>query len=219
MKNGALVFCLIAIFMVSGCAGPMTKTEKGTAVGVGVGAATGALLGQAIGHNTGSTLLGAAAGAVVGGIAGNMIGSYMDRQEEEMRKAVAHRKGTRVERRQNNLTVTMKSDVLFDSGSYALKPGGYDEVRRIADILVRYPETRVIVEGHTDSTGSERYNQELSEYRARAVADALVQDGVNAARITAQGFGESRPVATNATETGKQMNRRVTIHVIPVEAG
>ena len=111
----------------------------------------GRLLGQAIGRNTGSTLLGAAAGAVVGGIAGNMIGGYMDKQEQEFQQQVAGRDGTTVQRQQNNLSVTMKSDVLFDTGSSLIKPGGQDEIARIADILNRYPQTRVTVEGHTDS--------------------------------------------------------------------
>ena len=161
MRKRLLVLGITVAFMVSACAG-MTNQEKGTATGVGLGAATGALLGQAIGRNTGSTLLGAAAGAVVGGIAGNMIGGYMDKQEQDFQRQVAGRHGTTVQRQQNDLAVNMKSDVLFDTGSSVIKPGGYDEIARIADILNRYPETRVTIEGHTDSKGSESYNMRLS---------------------------------------------------------
>ncbi len=214
MNKKVLILCIALAFVVSGCSTPMTNTEKGTAAGVGIGAATGAILGQAIGRNTSSTLLGAAAGAAVGGIAGSMIGSYMDRQEREMQRLVAGREGTT----ENNLSINMKSDVLFDTGSSLIKPGGNDEIARIAGVLNRYPETRVTVEGHTDSAGSESYNMQLSEQRARAVGEALVGRGVNAARVTTVGLGESRPIASNATEGGKQLNRRVTILVVPIEA-
>lgn len=217
MRKRLLVLGVAVAFMTSACAG-MTQQEKGTAAGVGIGAATGALLGQAIGRNTSSTLLGAAAGAVVGGIAGNMIGSYMDKQEQELQAAVAGRQGTTVQRRQNDLAITMKSDVLFDSGSSVIKPGGEDEIARIADILNRYPETRVTVEGHTDSKGSESYNIRLSEERARAVADGLMARGVDGRRLTVIGLGPSRPIASNNTEAGRQLNRRVTLMVTPIEA-
>ncbi len=196
----------------------MSNQEKGTAAGVGIGAATGALLGQAIGRNTGSTLLGAAAGAAVGGIAGNLIGGYMDKQEREFQQRVAGREGTTVQRRQDNLSITMKSDVLFDTGSSLIKPGGYDEIARIAEILNRYPQTRVTIEGHTDSSGSESNNMKLSRERARAVGEALAARGVDPGRITTVGLGESRPIASNATESGKQLNRRVALLVVPIEA-
>ena len=205
-------------FMLFACAAPMSNTEKGTAAGVGIGAATGALLGQAIGRNTGSTLLGAAAGAAVGGIAGNMIGSYMDKQEREFQRQVAGREGTTVQRLQDNLSITMKSDVLFDTGSSLIKPGGYDEIARIAEILNRYPQTRVTIEGHTDSAGSESYNMKLSEERAQAVGEALVARGVDPGRLTTVGLGESRPIASNAAESGKQLNRRVSLLLVPIEA-
>lgn len=218
MSKKILILCVALAFMVSACATPMTKTEKGTAAGVGIGAATGALLGQAIGRNTGATLLGAAAGAVVGGIAGNLIGGYMDKQEQEFQQLVAGREGTTVQRQQNNLSVTIKSDVLFDTGSSLIKPGGQDEIARIADILNRYPQTRVTIEGHTDSVGSERNNMRLSEERARAVGDVLVARGVDPGRVATVGLGESKPIASNTTEAGKQLNRRVALLVVPVEA-
>jgi outer membrane protein OmpA-like peptidoglycan-associated protein len=205
-------------FMLTACTAPMSNTEKGTAAGVGIGAATGALLGQATGRNTGSTLLGAGAGAAVGGIAGNMIGGYMDKQERDFQQLIAGRDGTTVQRLQNNLNITMKSDVLFDTGSSLIRPGGYDEIARIAEILNRYPQTRVTIEGHTDSAGSESYNMKLSEERARAVGEALVARGVDPGRVTAVGLGESRPIASNTTESGKQLNRRVSLLLVPIEA-
>ncbi len=213
MKKSFALLLAIGL-LLPGCAG-MSKTEQGAAVGVGVGAATGAVLGQAIGRDTTSTVIGAVAGAAAGGLIGGAIGNYMDRQEQEFRAQMARMEGASVQRYQDNLAITMRSDVLFDVGSARLKPGGTDEVYRIADILNRYPETRVEVGGHTDSTGSERSNFDLSDRRAQSVADALVNAGVNPRRIAARGYGETRPVATNATEAGRQQNRRVVIDVIP----
>jgi outer membrane protein OmpA-like peptidoglycan-associated protein len=141
----------------------------------------------------------------------------MDRQEQELRQAFANAQAASVQREQNILSVTLKSDVLFDTNSYMLKPGAYSEIDRLAKVLVNYPQTRVRVEGHTDSTGSLQYNQMLSERRAMAVRDALVQRGVDPRRIEVVGYGPSQPIATNATEAGRQMNRRVTVVIIPQE--
>jgi len=214
------IFVVAVVMILSGCATqpgypPPSKAQQGALTGAGIGAATGAILGAAIGGSGKAALLGAAGGAVAGGIAGGMIGSYMDRQEQELRQAFANVEGASIQREQNILAVTLKSDVLFDTNSYTLKPGAYEEIDRVAKVLVTYPQTRVRVEGHTDSRGSEQYNQMLSERRAMAVRDALVQRGVDSRRIEVVGYGASRPVATNATEAGRQMNRRVTIVIIP----
>lgn len=217
MKKNLVLLLLSITMAISGCATDMNRTQKGALVGTGVGAGTGALLGQAIGRDTTSTVIGALAGAVVGGLAGGAIGGYMDRQEAELRRVESISQGATVERNQQQLLVTLRSDVLFDVDSARLKPGAYDELDHVADILTRYPETLVMVDGHTDSTGSEAHNQRLSENRAFAVTDALVQRGVDSRRITPRGFGESRPIASNATEAGRQLNRRVAITIIPVE--
>jgi outer membrane protein OmpA-like peptidoglycan-associated protein len=113
------------------------------------------------------------------------------------------------------LTVTFKSDYLFAVNSAVLRPGADSELQRVARVLRDYPETNIQIAGYTDSTGSEEYNQKLSERRAEAVRNALVGMGVNASRLTVIGYGESRPIASNATESGRQQNRRVEVRIVP----
>ena len=206
---------IIGMFALSGCAAPQTKTGKGAAYGAAGGAVAGAVLGQAIGRDTQGTLLGAAAGAAVGAAAGAGVGQMMDRQEAEMRDALAASDAAAVRREGELLAITLKGDVSFDLDSYVVRPGLYNELDRIAQIMIKYPQTSILVEGHTDGTGSETYNQQLSERRASSVKDLLVQRGVEARRINILGYGKSRPVATNATAVGRQMNRRVEIRINP----
>jgi outer membrane protein OmpA-like peptidoglycan-associated protein len=217
MKNRVILVSLIFIFLISGCAG-MTRTQSGAALGTGLGAATGAALGQAIGRDTTSTLLGAGAGALVGGLAGGMIGNYMDKQEQELRQAFYNVESASIQREQDVLAVSFRSDMMFDVNSAVLNPGAYSEIDRVANVLIRYPQTRVRVEGHTDSTGDEMYNMRLSENRAQSVAGALVSRGIDPARVQPIGFGEGRPLATNATEAGRQLNRRVNVVIEPIRA-
>jgi outer membrane protein OmpA-like peptidoglycan-associated protein len=210
-----LVICLAVALTAVGCAQPMTKTQKGAAIGTGIGAAAGAGLGQAIGGDTKGTLLGAGIGAVVGGLAGGGIGRYMDNQEATMRQQLAGVEGANIQRNADLLAVTFKSDVLFDTNSAALKAGSYDEISRVAQVLNQYPETTIMIAGHTDSTGSDTLNQQLSEQRAMSVKNALTGQGVNPARMSAVGYGESKPIADNNTESGRQTNRRVAITITP----
>jgi outer membrane protein OmpA-like peptidoglycan-associated protein len=207
-----------ALWLLAGCATTATKAEKGAGYGAAGGAAVGAVLGQVIGKNTESTVLGAAAGALVGAAAGGGIGHMMDKQEAEMREALAASEAAAVRREGDLLAITLKGDVTFDFDSVTVRPGLYNEINRIAEIMIKYPETHIMVEGHTDSVGSESYNQRLSERRAEAVKNLLVQRGVDAYRVTPVGYGESRPVATNAEEAGRQLNRRVEIRIKPIQA-
>ena len=115
------------------------------------------------------------------------------------------------------LAVTFKSDVLFDVGSSSVKPGAYDELMRVSQVLNQYPQTSITIAGHTDATGSEESNQRLSEQRALSVKNALAGQGVNAMRMNTVGYGESKPVADNATESGRLMNRRVLITITPTQ--
>lgn len=216
MRNLMIGLMVLTLF-AAGCAPPANRAEQGTRVGVGVGAAGGALLGQAIGRNTKSTLIGAGIGALVGGIAGNQIGSYMDAQETAFRQELSAVEGANIQRNAETLSLTFRSDVLFDVNSTTLKAGAHDEMFRVAKVLNQYPQTTLLVAGHTDSTGTEQYNQQLSERRAEVVKNALVGNGVNPNRIRTIGFGEGKPIASNADEGGRQMNRRVQITIEPIQ--
>jgi outer membrane protein OmpA-like peptidoglycan-associated protein len=211
-KMIAIGLCLTMIGILLGCAG-QTREQKGTGTGAAVGAGVGAILGQAIGQDTESTLLGAGIGAVLGGIAGNRIGAYMDRQEEELRQATAASEAASIRREQDVLIATFRSGVMFDFDSAKLTPGGQAEIARIATVFNRYPQTMIRVEGHTDTIGSEAYNQRLSEKRANAVRNALIQQGVYEPRITTIGFGESQPISSEHA-----VNRRVNIVITPIRA-
>lgn len=214
-----ILIVVLGLFALSGCAAPQSKTGKGAAYGAAGGAIAGAILGQAIGHNTQGTLLGAAAGAAVGAGAGAGIGHMMDKQEADMRNALAASNAAAVKREGDLLAITLKGDVTFDVNSAVVRPGLYDDLDRIARIMIKYPQTSIVVAGYTDSTGTEAYNQRLSERRAESVKNLLVQQGVQTDRITAVGYGESRPVATNATPEGRRLNRRVEIRIKPNTQG
>ena len=215
MRNFKIARLLVLVFFLVACAAPQTKTQKGGLYGAAGGAAAGAIIGQVIGGHTESTLWGAAIGAAIGGLGGAGVGKMMDNQEREMREALAASEAAAIRREGNLLAVTFRGDVTFDTNSTVVKPGLYTEIDRVAGVLSRYSETLIRVEGHTDSVGSEEYNMDLSFRRANSVRDLLVQRGVNISRIETVGFGETKPVATNATEAGRQLNRRVEIKVAP----
>lgn len=212
-----LLYAMLAIFAFSGCASmsQQSKTTQGAVYGTAGGAAAGAIVGQIIGKDTKGTLIGAAAGAAIGGLAGAGIGYMMDKQEAEMREALATSEEVAVRREGDLLALTLKGDVSFDVDSDVVLPGLYNELDRIARILIKYPDTTIVIEGHTDSTGSEEYNQLLSERRALSVYRLLAERGVGEYRMSTVGYGEFRPVATNDTPEGRQMNRRVEIRVNP----
>ena len=150
----------------------------------------------------------------LGGLAGNQVGVYMDRQEQELRNVMARSEAASIQRSQDVLTATFKGEAFFNHDSAVLLPGGYNEVARIASVLQKYNQTQIEVAGHTDTTGSEQYNQQLSVRRAEAVKNALIQQGVNPARIVAVGYGESQPISSDHA-----MNRRVEIVIVPITRG
>jgi len=210
-----LILLTAALFLLTACAEPMSNTQKGALWGTAAGAAAGALIGQAAGKDTKSTLIGAGVGAAAGAGTGAGIGYYMDKQEAAVRNALASVEGVNIVRNGDELYVTFRSDNQFKVGSYALDSGSQQDVARIGQIFAEYDKTNIMVAGHTDSTGSEDLNQSLSEKRAGAVRNILVANGVAANRVSTLGFGESAPIADNATDYGRQVNRRVEIKVTP----
>jgi outer membrane protein OmpA-like peptidoglycan-associated protein len=205
---GIFVFALIVLVLTS-CA---TSEHKRTAVGVGAGAVVGGGLGAIIGHQTGHAGAGAAIGAATGALIGGGIGYYLDKQAADL-KQIQEIQNVRQER--DRLIATLSNSLLFDVNSAVIKPGGIDGLTKVADVLNRYPETTITVKGHTDSTGSEANNQELSERRAKSVGDFLIGKGVDPGRVTWVGYGEQLPIAGNDTEAGRLQNRRVELEIIP----
>jgi outer membrane protein OmpA-like peptidoglycan-associated protein len=216
MKKTILLLCMIFALVVSGCATD-TQRKKGRLVGAALGTVVGAGVGYAIGGGKGAAI-GAGSGLIVGGLAGDQIGKYMDKQEAEMRQALAEVESASIQREQDILAITFKSDFSFGFDSAVIKPGAEDEIARVAAVLVKYPQTNISIEGYTDSKGAEEYNMDLSRRRAEAVKASLIGRGLTSSRLQTIGFGESKPVATNDTEAGRQQNRRVRIVIVPITA-
>jgi outer membrane protein OmpA-like peptidoglycan-associated protein len=205
---------VLAITLLAGCEAwqGQSNTVKGGVYGTAAGAATGAAIGGIVGGGKAAGT-GAAIGAVVGLIGGGLIGNYMDRQAKQMQQVLDRQ--DRLERRGNEIYMSLSSDILFTSGSAALQPGAEDKLKDIAGILQQYPNTIIDIVGHTDSVGSESMNQVLSERRAASVRDVLVSYGVAPNRIITRGAGELRPIASNSTPDGRARNRRVDITIRP----
>ena len=195
--------------LFSGCKS-MSKAEKGAAIGAGAGAAAGAV----IGNQSGNTAVGAILGAAIGGAAGGLIGTYMDKQAEELREDL---KGATVTRVGEGIKITFDSGILFAVNSSELTETSRQNLLELSETLKKYEDTNILIEGHTDSTGEDDYNQKLSERRATSVSSFLKSNGVAGTRITTVGYGESQPVASNETEAGKAQNRRVEVAIFANE--
>jgi outer membrane protein OmpA-like peptidoglycan-associated protein len=181
------------------------KRVQGAVLGTLAGAAAGAAIDD---HKRGR---GALIGAAVGAAAGAGVGHYLEKQKQEIDQIP----DANVSQQGETLMVAFPGDVLFDTGSSSLAPGAFSRLDQLADTLTRYPDTEVIVKGHTDGAGSEASNQTLSEQRADSVRRYLIGKGISPARITSVGFGESMPLVTNSTMEGRQQNRRVEIELHP----
>lgn len=222
MKKHIGMGLLITALILAGCASSPDDPNRHTKEKAAMGAAAGAALGAIIGHQqdrSGGALRGAVVGAAAGGAIGAGVGVYMDKQEAEFRRQLAEEQRAHeieVERLKNeNLKITMNSEVSFDFNSSAINPSFRNTLDKVNDILVKYNRTSVHVVGHTDSIGSDAYNFKLSEARAKSVAWYMEDGGVANQRVSTEGRGESQPRATNATEAGRQLNRRVEILIIP----
>ncbi|MFT7235913.1 MAG: outer membrane protein OmpA-like peptidoglycan-associated protein [Methylophagaceae bacterium] len=212
----ALMVSLIAVMLASCATDDPNQRAK---MGAVIGAVAGAALGHSVENNKKGVLIGAAMGALAGAGAGN----YMDKQQQEMEAALAAERANHaieIQRLENEtLKIDIASEVSFDFGSAGLKPAFTPTLKKVADILQRYSNTIIHVVGHTDSVGSESYNVGLSQQRAESVVGYFASRGVTMTRLVAAGRGESEPRATNETEAGRQLNRRVEIYVKPIIEG
>ncbi len=192
-----------AFLLLAACA---TKTQTGAVVGT----AGGAVVGGVIGRVAGSTAKGAIIGAVVGGVAGAIIGARMDKQAAELKVNIP---GAKVERVGEGIQVTFESGLLYDFDSDVVRPAAMANLRELATSLEKYPDSNLLILGHTDQLGSAAYNQALSERRANSAATYIISQGVSGARIATRGLGETEPIASNETEAGRQANRRVEVSI------
>jgi outer membrane protein OmpA-like peptidoglycan-associated protein len=207
--KGSLALGLLALLSFSGCAA-LSHTQEGAIIG----GTTGAVLGGVIGNQTGSTARGAIIGAAVGGSAGALIGRQMDQQAENLEDELP---GATVERVGEGIQVTFDSGILFDLDSSTLRGAAQENLANLAASLLRYPDSEVLIVGHTDSSGTDDYNQRLSERRAGAAEAHLVQQGVAPGRVQAMGLGETEPIAPETTAIGQQANRRVEVAIFASE--
>ena len=204
MKRGIMSLTLlvaILAILLSGCK-TMTKSQKGAVIG----GTSGAVIGGVVGHTMGNTAMGAIIGAAAGGVAGGVIGHKMDKQAEEIAKEMGD---AEVIREGEGIVIKFKEKVLFAYDRSDLNATAKTNLDKLKNILLKYPETNITVIGHTDSKGSDSYNQTLSESRATAVTNYASLNGIDKARLTAIGKGETDPIATNDTEEGSASNRRV----------
>ena len=201
---------LTAGLLFIGCAETQTglsKTQSGALIGGLVGVAAGAATGN---HSAKRILIGGAIGAAAGG----GIGYYMDKQQEELNKELKG-SGVEVQRQGDTINLNMPGGITFDTGKAAIKPNFNPVLDDIANVMIKYPETKIEIQGHTDNVGSDANNLKLSELRAQSVTSALISKGVESTRLSPVGYGESKPIATNDTPAGREANRRVEIKIIP----
>jgi outer membrane protein OmpA-like peptidoglycan-associated protein len=213
---------IAAVTLLAGCytmdAYTGERQVSSTTKGAGIGAAVGAVAGILTGDDSRERRKRALIGAGVGALAGGAVGNYMDRQEARLRQQLAGT-GVSVTRNGNNITLNMPGNITFKTDSADLRPDFFDVLNSVSIVLKEYDKTLLEVAGHTDSTGSDSHNQQLSERRASTVAQYLTGRGVNTQRVLTVGAGETHPVASNDTPEGRQANRRVELSLEPITQG
>jgi len=205
-----LTSALVAITLTATACSSLSRTEKGAIIGAGAGGAIGGV----IGNQTGSTARGAIIGAAVGGVVGAIIGNQMDKQAKELEQNIP---GATVERVGEGINVTFASGLLFGFDSDVIKGDARSNLNELANSLDEYDGSNLLIVGHTDAVGSEAYNEDLSERRAESAANYLISQGVDRDRIGTRGRGETEPVASNETDSGRSKNRRVEVAIYASE--
>lgn len=204
-RDAGVVLAVLLILGITACS--LSRKEKGAIIGAGAGGVVGGV----VGHQTGSTTRGAIIGAVVGGTVGAIIGHQMDQQAKELQQDIP---GATVSRVGEGIAVTFASGLLYDFDSDVVRAEAASNLRNLAASLNKYPNTDLLIVGHTDAVGTSAYNQTLSQRRATSAANYLVTQGVASARLQSVGRGETEPIAGNDTEGGRQLNRRVEIAIV-----
>ena len=210
MKRLILYICILLSVSVALYSCNASRTAKGAGIGAGAGAVIGGVIGKA----TGNTAAGVIIGAAVGGAAGAGIGRYMDKQAAELQRDM---KGATVERVGEGIKITFDSGILYDVNSDKLRPASLTNINSLSNTLKKYEDTNILIQGHTDNTGTREHNMGLSERRAESVSRQIKANGVAPGRITTQGMGPDQPVASNDTEAGRQQNRRVEVAIFANE--
>jgi outer membrane protein OmpA-like peptidoglycan-associated protein len=209
-RSGRIMSLFLACCLLLGACKNMSKSQKGTYIGAAGGAAAGAAIGKAAGN----TAMGAILGAVVGGAAGYGIGRYMDKQAEELRNDL---EGAEIERVGEGIKITFREGIQFPVNSSTLSEASKTNLTDLAETLKKYDDTNILIEGHTDITGTREHNMGLSEDRAESVSDFLGGLGVANKRITTEGYGPDQPVGDNKSDYGRQQNRRVEVAIFANE--
>jgi outer membrane protein OmpA-like peptidoglycan-associated protein len=210
IRIATLGLAVATVSMLSAGCDSLTKTQKGAAIGAGAGGTIGALIGK----KAGNTALGAIIGGAIGGTAGAFIGRNMDRQAAEIQNTVP---GATVIREGEGIIVKFDSGILFDVDKTVLKSAAKTNLQNLAASLSKNPETNIMIIGHTDDTGSDSYNMDLSVRRAEAVKSYIVASNVAGSRLSTTGKGESEPIADNTSVDGRSQNRRVEIVIVANE--
>lgn len=222
LKTKTIVSLILPALIIQGCTtvDPYTREEKTSkaTTGAAIGAVAGALIGIATSDSKKERKERALKGAGLGAIAGGSVGYYMDVQEAKLRQQLEGT-GVSVTRDGDNIILNLPGDITFDVDKSQVKPNFVEILHSVTLVLNEYKSTMIEVAGHTDSTGSDQYNLELSQRRASAVAQVLIGDGVMPVRIDTVGYGETRPISSNATAAGRQANRRVELTLLPYTQG
>ena len=214
-KIGTVLFALALIISLTNCKSVQNANnkQKGAVIGAAGGAVIGAIIGNNVGKG-GNGELGAVIGGVVGGTAGVLIGAQMDKQAQKIEEEIP---GAKVERVDDAIVVTFdeNSGVYFATEKYDINTASQTTLNKLSSIFMEFPDTNILVVGHTDSSGSEAYNMTLSKNRAYAVTNYLINKGLSSGRFTTNWFGETQPMHDNSTSEGRAKNRRVNVAILP----
>lgn len=217
-QTGTILFALILVGAITSCDATRnaSNAQKGAVIGTASGAVIGAIIGNQVGSSKDNQVIGAVVGGVVGGTAGVLIGNRMDKQAQKIEEEIP---GAQVERIDDAIVITFDegSGVYFATNKYDLNEQSRTNLNKLSGVMKEYPDTNILVVGHTDSTGPYDFNMTLSKNRAEAVTNYLIGRGISSGRFTTTWYGPDRPTHDNSTVEGRAKNRRVNVAIVPNE--